>query len=91
MVHREVFPGVTGVNSVSVFVGSHTGTSPEPEIQSVYFEILRRCNTTRDEETLAKHTHSEKVQTHTKCELFTYTQTHTDGPNTPDLRLSHWP
>lgn len=84
MVRSEVFPGVTGVNSVSVFVGSHTGTSPEPEIQSVYSEILGRCNTTRDEQTPA--THAQTVS----CSP-THTHTHTDGPNTPDLRLSRWP
>lgn len=84
MVRSEVFPGVTGVNSVSVFVGSHTGTSPEPEIQSVYSEILGGCNTTRDEQTPATHTQTVSCSP-------THTRTHTAGPNTPDLRLSRWP
>lgn len=36
MVHSEVFPGVTAVNSVSVFVGHHAETLLEPELQYVF-------------------------------------------------------
>lgn len=98
MVHSEVFPGVTEVNSVAVFVGSHIGTPAEPELQTVFTSsvcetffllwVLRRCNTTL--ETSRQNTNSTGMDTHKLC---THSETQTGqtcliyvshtGPNLP--------